>query len=188
MQNTTQYRDSPNRYGIVSRCLHWLMTLVFLWQFGSAIVHLLAKDTPLDEFMWGLHKSVGTLLMLLIVLRILWAIVNAGRRPPSVSGWARSGHMALYALMLLIPLVALIRQYGSGKAFAPFGLPFMPGFEGNKVEWMTDLGSNFHSLMAWILLAMIVGHIAAALWHRAQGHKDVYHRMIGGTTANRRAI
>jgi len=155
------------------------MAVVFAWQFTSAATHLLAEDSALDEFMWPIHKTSGFLLMVLIVLRVLWALANTGRRPPSVSVLARLGHTCLYLLMVAVPLVGLIRQFGSGRAFSPFGIPLMAGFEGDKIEWMTDLGSNFHSLLGWLLLALIIGHIAAAFWHHLAGDKNVMYRIIG---------
>ena len=170
-------RGRPETYGSFTRWLHWLMAVVLLWQFASAITHQLAEDSPLDEFLWASHKSVGALLMALIVIRILWSLATARQRPAPVSGLARLGHWAMYALLLAIPSLALVRQYGSGREFSPFGLPLISGFDGDKIEWMTDLGSNFHSLLAWILLVLIVGHIAAAAWHWLTGRKDIFHRM-----------
>src|SRR5690606_9398411 len=122
-----------------------------------------------DKFMWANHKSVGATLMVLVLLRLLWWAVNAGNRPPAVSKLARCGHIALYAFMFAVPCIGLIRQYGSGKAFSPWGLSFMAGFEGEKIEWMTNLGGGFHGLFGWTLLVLIVGHIGAALWHRRRG-------------------
>ncbi len=171
--------DSPKRFGSVTRVLHWLMAVLFVWQFASVLAHFFAEDSALDSFLWPTHKSVGTLLMLLILVRILWALANTGRRPKPVSWLAGFGHSVLYVLMLAIPLVALLRQFGGGRAFSPFGIPFMPGFEGPKVTWMVDLGSNFHSLLGWVLLAAIVGHIAAALWHYFSGEPEVMGRIIG---------
>lgn len=179
MQDTSQTRDSAHRYGSITRALHWLMAVVLAWQFTSALTHLLAEDSALDEFLWSTHKSSGFLLMILIVLRVLWALANTGRRPPPVSLPARLGHVCLYLLMIAVPLVALIRQYGSGRAFSPFGIPLMPGFDGGKIEWMTKLGGNFHSLLGWLLLALIAGHIIAAFWHYLGGDKNVMRRIIG---------
>ncbi|MGB1582972.1 MAG: acyl-CoA dehydrogenase family protein, partial [Solirubrobacterales bacterium] len=49
------------------------------------------------------------------------------RRPPSVSLAAKLGHLAFYALLFGIPGFALLRQYGGGKPFEPFGIPLMGG-------------------------------------------------------------
>ncbi len=176
---TATCMDNRKRYGSVTRFLHWLMAVLFVWQFASVLAHALAEDSALDSFLWPTHKSVGTLLMLLILVRILWALTNTGRRPAPVSLPARLGHGALYLLMLCIPLVGLLRQFGGGRAFSPFGIPFMPGFEGEKITWMVDLGSNFHGLMGWILLVAIVGHVAAAFWHYFSGQPEVMRRIIG---------
>lgn len=176
---STRCMDTPKRYGAPTRWLHWLMALLFAWQFSSVLAHALAEDSAVDSFLWPTHKSVGTLLMVLILLRILWALANTGRRPAPVSLLARFGHSVLYVLMLLIPLFALLRQFGGGRAFSPFGIPFMPGFEGEKISWMVDLGSNFHSLLGWILLAAIVGHTCAAGWHYFSGRPDILKRILG---------
>jgi cytochrome b561 len=174
----TQLCDSPERYGFVSRVLHWGMALVLLWQFTTVVIHILFEKTAVDKFFWGTHKSVGALLMVVILLRILWALANLPRRPPAVSAWSITGHIALYLLMFAIPLIALIRQYGSGKAFSPFGIPLMQGFdETSKIEWMIDLGSNFHGLLGWILLVAVLGHAAAVLWHYLRGDRYILERM-----------
>jgi cytochrome b561 len=179
MESSSQFSDSPSRYGSVTRFLHWVMALLFAWQFTSVGAHIFAEDSPFDEFMWATHKSVGALLMVLIVIRIVWAIVNFSRRPESVSALASVGHKLLYLLMLAVPAIGLIRQYGSGRSFEPFGLPLMSGFEGERIQWMVDLGGNFHGLLGLVLLAATVGHIAAALWHSRSSKTTVMPRILG---------
>ena len=74
----------------------------------------------------------------------------------------------------------MIRQYGSGRAFSAFGVPVMEGFEGEKIQWMVDLGSNFHSLLGWTMLVLILGHVGAVVMHYRQGDKQVLRRMTRG--------
>ena len=86
----------------------------------------------------------------------------------------------LYALLLGVPAVALVRQYGSGRAFEPFGLPVFAGFDSGKISWMTGLGSLLHSNFGWVLLLAIVGHVSMVVWHRRKNAKqDVLPRMLG---------
>ncbi|RDX35408.1 cytochrome b [Kangiella sp. HD9-110m-PIT-SAG06] len=173
-------KDNSERYGRVSRVLHWGMALLILWQFLSAASHFFFDETAIEAFFWPTHKPVGFLILGLAVLRLLWAFANMINRPPSVSLMAKFGHISLYLLLLAIPTVALLRQYGSGRAFEPFGIPVFSGFEGEKIKWMTDLGSNFHSTLGWALLAFIVGHIVMAIWHRkSKNQEDVLPRMWG---------
>ncbi|MGE8498850.1 MAG: cytochrome b [Pseudomonas sp.] len=171
--------DSPQRYGTVSRVLHWGMALGFAWMFATTLTTYFFAESALDELLWPTHKSVGALMMLLLLVRGAWSLLNARRRPASTSLLAHLGHLALYAVMFAVPFIGLLRQFGSGRAFAPFGIPLMPGFEGGAIKWMTDLGGNFHGLLGWTLLALTVGHIAAALWHRRSSETNVIPRMFG---------
>ncbi|HWX50696.1 MAG TPA: cytochrome b [Roseomonas sp.] len=177
-----QWRDTPSRYGLVSRTLHWGMALLFTWQFVGMLVRLTVGRSPLTAFMVGSHGGVGALLFLLVLLRGAWGLLNLRRRPPHAEGLsgraARLGHLALYGLMLLVPALALLRQYGSGRAFAPFGLPLMPGFEG-RIESLMAPANAVHGLLAWALLALAGGHITMALVHRFLWRDDVLARMAG---------
>jgi cytochrome b561 len=157
--------DSARRYGSVSRFFHWGMALCFAVVFAAAIAHYFAKDSAVDALLWQAHKPVGALIFALWILRAVWALLHARQRPPHV-------------LMLAVPAIALLRQYGSGRAFAPFGIPLMQGHD-DKISWMTELGSLLHGELGWVLLALVVGHITMALWHRRPGHTNVLPRMIG---------
>ena len=117
---------------------------------------------------------------MLLILRAGWNLLNRHNRPPSFNRAAAVGHAVLYALMFLIPVIGLVRQYGSGREFSAFGLPIMAGFEGDKIQWMIDLGRNFHSLLGWTMLVLIVGHIGMVIVHSLRGNPQVLRRMTGG--------
>lgn len=171
-------RDNHDTYGSVSRLLHWGMALLLAWQFLSAGSHLLLDDTAVEAFFWPTHKPLGFALFVLIGLRAVWALIHLRVRPPSVSRLATAGHVALYLLVLIVPSLALLRQYGSGRAFEPFGIPLMPGFEGERIDWMMAPGNLLHSWLGWLLLVLIVGHVFMAVWHRRRPDQpDVLERM-----------
>lgn len=173
-------KDNKEYYGRVSRWLHWGMALLIVWQFLSAGAHFLLDETAIEKFLWPTHKPVGFAIFVLMIIRVIWALLNLSNRPTAINVLAKVGHIGLYLLMIAVPLVALLRQYGSGRSFEPFGIPVFTGFEGEKISWMTDLGSNFHSTLGWIWLALIVGHIAMAIWHRKnKSQKDIIPRMWG---------
>lgn len=172
--------DSPTRYGSISRLLHWSMALLLIWQFLSALSHYGFEDTAFESLFWPTHKPLGVILIVLVVIRMVWALVNVARRPPSINLAAKLGHLGLYGLLFFIPAFALLRQYGSGRAFEPFGLPLMSGFEGDKIVWMVEPANLLHGVFGWILLAMIIGHVGMALLHRKQpGQINVLPRMWG---------
>lgn len=169
--------DNENRYGSITRMLHWGMAILILWQFTSAGSRILFEDTAFEAFMWSTHKPLGALLLLLIGIRLAWALINLSRRPPSVNLGAKLGHIALYGLLIVIPSLGLLRQYGSGRSFEPFGIPLFSGFEG-EIEFLVEPGNLLHGALGWVLLVMIIGHIGMVVWHRKRiGKQDVLPRM-----------
>lgn len=191
MRETVKILDTPERYGSVSRTLHWGMAVLFGWQFAGALLHAFARETDVARFLWATHRDLGFALLLLLLVRGAWGVANFGRRPKRSSTFlglaAAVGHLALYVLMFVVPAAALLRQYGSGRAFSPFGLPLMSGFEGGPIRWMTVAGNMLHGALGWVLLALVAGHVAMVFIHRRLWKDDVLSRMAGATLAGRHA-
>lgn len=174
--------DTPLRYGLVSRILHWGMALLFAWQFTGMGLRLILGRVPLMAFWVGTHAPIGTLLLTLALIRAIWGLINLKVRPPyernPLGLAALAGHLVLYGFMLVIPTLGLLRLYGSGFGFSPFGIPLFPKTE-EKIEWMMLPANMLHGLLAWTFLVMIVGHIAMVLVHRYMLSDDVLPRMAG---------
>ena len=171
--------DTPQRYGTLTRALHWVVAILVIWQLTTATVTSLAEDSALDEILWATHKPIGFTILVLMVLRLSWALINHARRPASVSRLARLGHLVLCGLVLFIPTIALLRQYGSGRAFEPFGLPLMAGFESPEIEWMMTPANLLHGWLGWTLFALALGHVLMTLHHRfSRRTEDVLPRML----------
>jgi cytochrome b561 len=174
--------DTPDRYGAVTRLLHWAMALILLWQFTGMALRLMLGRTPLMAFWVGTHQAVGTVLLALIVLRLAWAWMNRGRRPVHARtplGWAALvGQRALYVLMLVVPALALLRAVGGGRGFALFGWQVVER-TGQRIGWMADPADLLHARLAWLLLALILGHAAMALAHHVVWRDGTLLRMAG---------
>ena len=171
--------DTPQRYGRISRGLHWLMAALFAWQFAGALLYVATGDTALTRFVGGSHFTLGFTLFLLVLLRGVWGLANLRRRPrhPGRLGRAAvAGHSLIYGLMVLVPSLALLRQYGSGKPFAPYGIPLMPEREG-KIAWMVLPADLLHYWLGFTLLAVVIGHAAMVVLHRRLWKEDVLARM-----------
>jgi cytochrome b561 len=181
-----RWRDTPEAYGLISRALHWSMAALFAWQFAGMALRQLGVLLPLAHVIRGSHTSLGTLLLALVLLRGAWGLLNLRNRPPAPTHGpgrlATLGHLVLYALMLLVPLLALARAYGANRAFSPFGIPLFSGSQGETL-WMVAAGNALHGELAWLLLALIGGHVMMALAHRWLWRGDVIHRMAGSGTS-----
>lgn len=146
--------DSSLRYGTVTRLLHWLMAACFAVMLATAVIWNIS-EAEWTRSLYGLHKSFGFILTVLIAVRVVWALANAARRPKADSTAAKLGHLALYLLMIAVPLVGMIRQYGGGRGpLKVFGIQVMQGAP-EKIEWMAELGNRFHGNAAWLLYALV---------------------------------
>lgn len=178
----SRWSDSPVRYGLLTRLLHWGMAALFAFQFTGMGLKLALGRHPVSGFFVGLHKPIGTLLMLLILLRGAWGLSQWRRRPPHprtlIGRAALAGHALLYALMFYVPTVALLRELGSGRGFAPWGIPLFPA-TGDKLDWLMTPANLSHGVIAWTLLAVIAGHVAMVALHHVFWRDTTLARMAG---------
>jgi cytochrome b561 len=159
------------------------MAALFTWQFTGMAVRLIVGRHPVTAFMVGTHTSMGFLLLVLVLLRGAWGLASVKRRPRHAPGLlgrlATAGHLLLYAMMLVVPSLALLRAAGSGRGFAPFGLPLFAPSAGGPVGWMVAPANAAHGLLAWALLVLVAGHMLMVVVHRWLWRDDVLQRMAG---------
>lgn len=177
-----KYRDTPERYGLVTRVFHWGMAVLFAAQFLSAAAHwALPRENALREVLWSYHVTLGVSLFILVFFRGVWGLSNIPVRPPH-SGRLRQAavaeHVAIYALMIVVPAVRLLAAAGSDRGLTYLGLTIFPGRE-TEIAWM-QAPAEWHGEMGWVLALLIVGHIAmATVWHQLVNRDGVLKRMAG---------
>lgn len=172
--------DTPQRYGRVSRGLHWLMATLFAWQFAGALLFVGIGDTALTRAVGGSHLTMGFTLFVLVLIRGAWGWANLRRRPQHPGRLGRAavaGHGLIYFLMVFVPTLALLRQYGSGKGFSPFGIELMR-VRDQKIPWMMLPADLLHYWLGFLLLAVILGHVTMSILHRRLGPEDIIERML----------
>lgn len=184
MAEVSRIRDSRSGYGVVTRTLHWSMAALFAWQFASALLRVFAEDSRIEGFFWSTHYSVGFTLWLLVLLRGAWGLANLSRRPrpegsPALAAAARLGHLALYGLMILVPSLALLRALGSGRGLSVYGIELVAAGGARNPALMAP-ANLLHGLLGWTLLALIVGHVAMALFHAHVRKDPTLSRMTRG--------
>lgn len=190
---------SPHsRYSSVAIALHWAIALLII---GNIIGGLLL-DTFLDSpdpqmkatgyVIIGLHKAFGITVIGLTLLRIVWRVANpAPPLPGHMTAFerilAKTTHFAFYALMLMMPLSGWAMSSASPKRypieyFGLFNVPFLPITQSKATASMLH---ERHEQLAWIAIALIVLHVAAALKHHVMDRDDVLVRMLPWRSAAR---
>lgn len=173
--------DTKQRYGTISRWLHWGMGFLIVWQLLKIFDRISDGEHWVGETLVPWHVSIGTLLLLLAVLRIVWAVIKRHERPdvvdPGVAGkLAKAGHGLLYLAMLLMPVTGISILIGGGYGLTAFGVELIAG--GDEIPWLSSFGGTLHSPVAWLLLIMIIGHAGMAFVHHFAKKDGVLQRML----------
>ena len=174
----------PSRYGAVAQAAHWLVFLLVAALFGIAWY---MTDLPLGPEkirIYNLHKSIGVLVLGLMLLRLLWRQVSPPPElPPDMAAWeraaARASHLLLYALLLVQPVIGIVHSWSANFPVVVFGLFTLPSLTAPS-ERLKDLLVALHAWVGWALLALIALHAAAALRHHFVLRDDVLRRMLPG--------
>lgn len=179
-------KNTENTYGFVAICLHWVMALAILFMFGLGLymVELSYYDAWYRSSL-DLHKSLGVLLFLVLVLRIIWRTINVEPKPLSKDGGsarfeviaAKFAHRALYLLMLLLMLSGYLISTADGRGIEVFNIVEVPGL-GEFVENQEDVAGEAHEYIAWILISLVLVHVMAALKHHFIDRDGTLKRMI----------
>lgn len=180
-------RDS---YDPVAKILHWLMAFCIFALMGLGL-YMVAQPPSLRAFrMFDFHKAFGISLMVLALLRLGWRLYRGAPAPltEGVKPWelrlAHWVHVALYTLMIAIPIVGWIGASASGLPMSFFGLAPIPALiDSNEDIQRTALA--LHGWLNWLLLAIIALHVAGAL-KRHFGLRDATLRrmLFSGSTRN----
>jgi cytochrome b561 len=117
----------------------------------------------------------------LVVLRIAWRVI-AGAPPYAEPlgrlnhAAARSAHVALYALMIAIPVSGYVLSTGGGHDIPWFGLFSFPILL-PKDQALSAAGSSAHFLFAWAIASVLAAHLGGVVWHAAIKRDSVLTRM-----------
>lgn len=170
--------DSKERYGSVSKALHWVMALLICWQLLKLGDRIDEGEHWIGQVLVPWHVSIGTLLLLLIVLRLAWIASQRHQRPahdPATAFVVKAGHGLLLLGMLLMPISGMLVMLGGGYGLTAFGVEIFA--KGEEIAWAASLGS-LHSPIAWALAALILGHAGMALLHHFVHRDDTLKRML----------
>ncbi len=171
-------------FGFVSKTLHWVMALIIAGSFGVGI-YMTGLDyyDPLYNALPWWHKSFGLLIFFLLLIRLVWnSIVPKPRPLMTYKRWevllAEIVHKAIYLLILSISISGYFISTAAGKGVGFFGLFKIPAIFTKIEEEKADLIGEAHETMAFILAALVLLHILAALKHHFIDKDQTLRRMI----------
>jgi len=177
-------RNSSTSHGVVSIALHWLMAIALFGMF--ALGFWMTTLNYYDRWYHDapeIHKAIGVLLLLLLLFRFLWRLLNT--RPDLMGAvWeqviALAVHRLHYVLMFMVLVSGYLIPTAEGVGIDVFGLFTVPStltFD----KQQADLIGKLHQAAAWAMMGLAGLHAAAACKHHLIDKDITLMRMLGIT-------
>jgi cytochrome b561 len=168
------------RFTPLQRALHWIMAICILTMLfvGVGMVSTIApKYLPLIS----LHKTLGIIILILVLIRIV-ARLRYGTPPlpadlpPLLKLGAVLSHYALYALMIVMPLLGWAMLSAARYPVVLWGGLRLPRIVPPS-ERLHTLLWDAHHYLAFAFFAVVLLHVAAALFHALVRRDGVFEAM-----------
>ncbi len=183
-QNTTA------RYDPVSRVFHWLtaiaVTIAFILgpeHFGRLMKQGVDPASHSD-IVW--HESLGIVVLVLTMLRLLWLAFRPAPPEISMANWmhatAKLVHLALWALLLALPISAVLALGSEAHPLTLLGgvrINQMPLIADSALAGLADWG-DVHGFLGDAIMAFAGLHALAAIYHQVVLKDGVLSTMLPG--------
>lgn len=176
------WMNTSQSYGCVAKLFHWLVAILVLVMLMIGLgMHYVPSSW--HGFTYNLHKSIGVVVLFIMMGRLFWRLVNEQPAlPHSVSQSQRYlawlNHWALYVTLFIMPLSGWLMATASGHVpyfFWLFHWSFpLVGLNQQLASWMVSV----HYYTAWVLGGLITLHVLAALKHALIEKDGVVQRML----------
>lgn len=176
-----QITNTETRFGVVAIFLHWLMALLIvgLIVMGLTMTRLSFSVQKLKLYGW--HKEIGFLVLMLVVVRLVWRVINVNPSLSMLSVWerfaARFVHWLFYGLMLALPISGWLLTSAAGLPVSFFGLFVIPNLIAPH-EAYRFLFQEIHQWLAYGIIILFLGHVSAALKHHFINKDNILRRMF----------
>ncbi len=176
-------KNTSSSYGVGAKLFHWAVALIIITLLGVGLwmSGLDVKTTPYKFYVYGLHKSFGIVVLLLMIGRLCWRIYNTKVSPhANHKKWERSlakiVHTLLYVLAFTMPLSGWAMSSAGGHPVNFFGLP-LPALMDKNEQW-GGIFRDVHEYVGYSLIGIIVLHAVGALKHHFMDRDDTLKRMF----------
>ncbi|EDS0721351.1 cytochrome b, partial [Salmonella enterica] len=141
-----------------------------------------------------LHKSIGMLLMIALIVRIIWRLYSPPpvalasysrltRAAAAAAAAAAAGHLFLYLLLFAIVISGYLISTADGKPISVFGWFEVPATLADAGA-QADVAGTLHLWFAWSLVIISLLHGVMALKHHFIDKDDTLKRMTGMSSSD----
>ena len=176
-------KNTEREYGLISKLFHWIVFINFIALFSTVPQMDELPDGPEKVELIRLHISLGLSLLVLMSGRLIWRWLNV--RPDDVENSAKWQnitahwlHIGIYVFFFTQMISGILQVLGKGFDLAFYGMViFSPAAEN---ELVYSIGHTLHAIFSTLILASLLIHILAALYHHFVRKDNVLRRMTVG--------
>ncbi|MBT0669847.1 cytochrome b [Novosphingobium profundi] len=168
------------KYNAGARTLHWLIAILIIANIAGGLLH-----EPLEKVvsLMPAHKAIGMTILVLSLVRLGWRLTwTAPAYPATMTPLevlaAKLVHVVLYLFMLAMPVTGWIMASAGKYPLSWFGLFDMPKLPVAKDSVLAGIGHEMHEVGGYLLIALVLGHVLAALRHHFLVRDDILRRML----------
>lgn len=176
------------RFTPLQRLLHWVMAACILTMLFIG-VGMVSTVEPKYLTLVSIHKSLGIAILVLALIRLAVRLRSgAPSLPADLPGPMKLGaylsHYALYILMIGMPLIGWAMLSAAAYPAVVFGGVRLPAILPQS-DHLHALLWSAHFYLAFAFFAVILLHIAAALFHALVRRDGVFEAMAPALVAPR---
>ena len=171
---------SPRRFTPLQRLLHWLMAICLLAMLFIG-VGMVSTILPKYLALVSIHKSLGIAILVLALIRLAvrlryGAPALPAELPVPMKLAAHLSHYAFYLLMIGMPLIGWGMLSAAAYPVVVFGSVRLPSILPQS-DGLHALLWGAHYYLAFAFFALILLHVAAALFHALVRRDGVFEAM-----------
>lgn len=184
-------QTADTSYGPVAKTFHWVIASMILVNLVLIFSVPEQNRQPIDFQIVDWHKAIGVTVLVLALARLIWRWSHPVPDVDNLAAWQRIlatvVHYALYAVMVVMPLMGFLASLSYGVAVNMFGLFTIPVFIPVDKP-MSEVYFGVHVTLQYALYGLLFLHVGAALYHHFLRGDDVLRRMTPGAGPVERPI
>ncbi|RQH06578.1 cytochrome b [Paraburkholderia dinghuensis] len=161
-------KQPQRHFSAIARLLHWSMAVLIIAILFVGVGMVSTVSRP-HTMLLAVHRPLGIALLVLVIVRALVRLVRgAPPLPRDLPTWQRvaahASHLALYGLMMAMPLIGWSMLSAGGYPVVMFGSVHLPPIVPHNVALYAWLRAA-HTWFALALFSIVLLHLSAALFH-----------------------
>jgi cytochrome b561 len=168
------------KFSIIQRLLHWTMAACILAMFFIG-VGMVSTVMPKYVALLVTHKTLGFAILVLALIRLAVRVRSGAPAlpkdlPTPMRLAAQLSHYALYTLMIAMPLIGWAMLSAAAYPVVLYGNVRLPAILPQS-DYLHTLLWGAHFYLAFAFFALVLLHIAAALFHALVRRDGVFQSM-----------